>query len=238
MKKSKIGILAGMGPRSTAPFLEKIIDECQRQYGATYDMDFPEMHILSLPTPFYPGRPIDCAKMREALQKGITDLVKSGVSLISVPCNLAHCYFDEMIEASQGIPLLHIADSLSPLLPPPPSSVCLLATLPTHDAGFYQHRLGNKGITLIDSDALREKTTALLPILKAEGYQNRQVHDLWQEIVAEMSRLGAEQVIIACTDLSPLVKISDGSSLHFIDSMAALATETVTEYLRQVEGQS
>jgi aspartate/glutamate racemase len=29
-----IGILAGMGPRSTGPFLDLIVDECQRQYGA------------------------------------------------------------------------------------------------------------------------------------------------------------------------------------------------------------
>jgi len=29
-----IGILAGMGPRSTAPFVDMLVDECQRQYGA------------------------------------------------------------------------------------------------------------------------------------------------------------------------------------------------------------
>ncbi|WP_241573971.1 aspartate/glutamate racemase family protein [Rosenbergiella nectarea] len=238
MKKSKIGILAGMGPRSTAPFLEKIIDECQRQYGATNDIDFPESHIISLPTPFYPGREIDSAKMIEALQRGITDLVKSDVSIISVPCNLAHCYFDEMNEVSRGIPLLHIADSLLPLLPPPPSKVCLLATTPTIDSGFYQQRLSGKGMTFIDSETLREKTTDLLPIIKAEGYQSPSAQGLWREIIAEITQLGIQDVIIACTDLSPLLKISDGQSLNFIDSMAALAVETVSEYLRQVEGHS
>ena len=235
MGKSKIGILAGMGPRSTAPFLEKIIDECQRQYGATYDMDFPEIHIISLPTPFYPGKSIDSAQMIEALQKGIADLVKSDVSLISIPCNLAHCYFDEMEEAAQGIPLLHIADSLCSLLPAPPSTVCLLATTPTLEAGFYQQRLSRKGITLIDSQTLREKTTTLLPIIKAEGYLSSDVQRLWQEIVEEIGQLGGQEVIIACTDLSPLLKISEGQSLHFIDSMTTLAVETVTEYLRHVK---
>jgi aspartate racemase len=38
MKKGSIGILAGMGPRSTTPFLELVIDQCQIQYGAHYDI--------------------------------------------------------------------------------------------------------------------------------------------------------------------------------------------------------
>ena len=33
-----MGILAGMGPHSTAPFLELVIAECQRQYGAADDI--------------------------------------------------------------------------------------------------------------------------------------------------------------------------------------------------------
>ena len=53
-----IGILAGMGPRSTAPFVDMVVDECQRQYGARYDIDFPPMQIYALPTPFYIDRPI------------------------------------------------------------------------------------------------------------------------------------------------------------------------------------
>ncbi|TCO68302.1 hypothetical protein [Marinisporobacter balticus] len=44
MNGSLIGILAGMGPRSTAPFLDLVIDECQLQYGAKYDEEFPHMY--------------------------------------------------------------------------------------------------------------------------------------------------------------------------------------------------
>lgn len=29
-RRKRIGILAGMGPRSTAPFLELVYDECRR----------------------------------------------------------------------------------------------------------------------------------------------------------------------------------------------------------------
>lgn len=47
-----LGVLAGMGPRSTAPFIDMLVDECQKQYGARFDIDYPKMHIISLPTPF------------------------------------------------------------------------------------------------------------------------------------------------------------------------------------------
>ena len=59
MNGNLIGILAGMGPRSTAPFLDLVIDECQLQYGAKYDEEFPHMMVYSLPTPFYIDRPIN-----------------------------------------------------------------------------------------------------------------------------------------------------------------------------------
>jgi len=36
MTKGIIGILAGMGPRSTAPFLELVLDQCHAlQFGAS-----------------------------------------------------------------------------------------------------------------------------------------------------------------------------------------------------------
>ena len=82
-----LGILAGMGPRSTAPFIDMLVTDCQVVCGAKYDMDFPEMHIISLPTPFWPGKKINCSEMIAALQHGIAELVKEDVSLIAVPCN-------------------------------------------------------------------------------------------------------------------------------------------------------
>lgn len=47
MNENIIGILAGMGPRSTSQFIDLIIDECQTQYGAKYDEDFPKIMIYS-----------------------------------------------------------------------------------------------------------------------------------------------------------------------------------------------
>ncbi|WP_325177972.1 hypothetical protein [Pantoea sp. 1B4] len=99
-----IGVLAGMGPRSTAPFVDMLVTDCYIGYGAKYDMDFPKMHIISLPTPFWPGKKVDDNAMIATLQQGITELVRAKVSLIAVPCNLAHCYFAEMKAVSSRYP--------------------------------------------------------------------------------------------------------------------------------------
>ena len=64
-----IGILAGMGPKSTGPFVDTVVARCQTIYGAKYDMDFPHMMIYSCPTPFYMDRPIDHEAMKKQLLK-------------------------------------------------------------------------------------------------------------------------------------------------------------------------
>jgi aspartate racemase len=125
-----IGILAGMGPRSTAPFVEMVVDECQRQYGARHDIDFPPMLIYSLPTPFYVDRPIDHAAMEAAIAAGLRKLEDSGVAFIAMPCNSAHIYY-EQLAASMRVPLLNMVDLALGRLPPALATVALLATRPT-----------------------------------------------------------------------------------------------------------
>ena len=111
-----IGILAGMGPRSTAPFVDLVVDECQRQYGARDDIDFPPMLIYSLPTPFYIDRPIDHAALEATIRAGLRKLEGSGVAFIAMPCNSAHIYF-ERLAPSIHIPLLNMVDLALGALP-------------------------------------------------------------------------------------------------------------------------
>lgn len=77
-----IGILAGMGPKSTGPFVDTVVAKYQTIYGATHDMDFPHMMIYSCPTPFYMDRPIDHAAMKKAIIEGAQKLESTGVDFI------------------------------------------------------------------------------------------------------------------------------------------------------------
>src|SRR5665648_1113765 len=107
--KSVIGILAGMGPRSTALFLELVIDQCTVQYGAKYDEYFPPIMIYSLPTPFYIDRPINHTLMEDTIIEGLRKLESKDVSFIVMPCNSAHISFNGL-QKCLTIPLLNIVD--------------------------------------------------------------------------------------------------------------------------------
>lgn len=225
-----IGILAGMGPRTTAPFVEMLATSCQELYGATYDMDFPLMHIISLPTPFYPDRETDSKKMIESLVSGIKMLVKSEVSIIVVPCNSAHCYFESMEKAAKGIPILHIADAAVINLPETTKTVALLATEATLDSGFYQERLHHLNKNIIETPFLRKTTTKLILAIKERGYKDSSVKLLWKEVTNWAIENEIEGLLIGCTDISPLL---DDRTYPFIivDTSKSLANAAIQTYM-------
>lgn len=111
-----IGILAGMGPKSTGPFVDTVVAGCQTIYKAKHDMDFPHMMIYSCPTPFYMDRPIDHEAMKKAIIEGAQKLESTGVEFIAMPCNTAHLYFEEL-QRSLSVPILNIVDETLQAIP-------------------------------------------------------------------------------------------------------------------------
>ncbi len=226
-----IGVLAGMGPRSTAPFIDMLVTDCQTEYGAKFDMDFPKMHIISLPTPFWPGQKINDNEMIAALNEGIEELVNAKVDLIAIPCNLAHCYYTEIEKISAEIPIIHIADSALESLPVEIVRVAVLATEPTLEAGFYQTRLKASDKVIIDSRELRDMTTSLIGLVKSEGFNSLDVRLAWQKLISVIEGYKVEALLIACTDLSPLIS---GNTFSFIivDTTACLSKATIKNFIR------
>ncbi len=232
-----IGVLAGMGPRSTAPFIDMLISACQSQYGACNDEDFPLMHIISLPTPFRPGHPVDDAAMTRALSQGIQSLVRAQTDFIVVPCNLAHCYFREMTQAAGSVPVLHIAESAVRQLPATVQKVAVLATEPVMDAGFWQEKIRATGREVSDSAELRSSVTTLIRLIKANGFADPVVRASWQAVLNQPILCQADAVLIACTDISPLIPGQPGRQI-FIDTAANLAESAIRDYthLRSLQG--
>lgn len=227
-----LGVLAGMGPRSTAPFIDMLVDECQKQYGARFDIDYPKMHIISLPTPFFPDRVVEDAAMSAALRDGISDLVKAGVNLIAVPCNVAHCYFTEMQQASAGIPVLHIADCALEHLPAEVENIAVIATEATLDAGFYQQRLHIAGKRCVSSDSLRLITTRLIALIKQNGFSDPEVITQWGTLISLAQEAGAQALLIACTDISPLLKSHSQQLLPMVDTATSLAEAVIRRFVK------
>ncbi len=226
MSARPFGILAGMGPRSTAPFIDLVVDECQRQYGARHDIDFPQMLVLSHPTPFFLDRPIDHQALKDSIVQGLRRLEACGVSFIAMPCNSAHAYFEELRDAVD-VPVLNIVDETLALLPQG-ARATLLATPLTFDCQLYQSGIRARGGEFYFRDAWQLEVTRIICDVKA-GHRE-EASDRWQALIADVRACGCDAVISACTDLNAAMRPSD---MPVVDSAQALAQAVVRTYLGQ-----
>ncbi|HEX9370751.1 MAG TPA: aspartate/glutamate racemase family protein, partial [Roseiflexaceae bacterium] len=188
-----IGILAGMGPRSTGPFVDMVVDECQRQYGATYDDDFPPMMIYALPTPFYVDRPIDHAALRDTICGGLRKLASTGVAFVAMPCNTAHIYFADLA-ACAGVPLLNMVDEALRAIPAGAATIALLATRPTAEARVYQSAIERAGLRVAHDDRLQARTDQLIRTIKS-SLDRTAAAELWGDLLADLESSGVDRVL-------------------------------------------
>ncbi|WP_166703419.1 aspartate/glutamate racemase family protein [Bacillus albus] len=219
-----IGILAGMGPKSTGPFVDTVVAECQTIYGAKHDMDFPHMMIYSCPTPFYMDRPIDHEAMKKAIIEGAQKLESTGASFIAMPCNTAHLYFEEL-QQSLSIPILNIVDETLKAIPETAKRVALLATEATVQAGIYQDGIAKRNIEYIHHEKWQESINQIISCIK--GGEIEKARELWNALVLQL-REEVDTAIIACTDLNVVARED------FVDSAQCLAEAVVEMYAKNI----
>ncbi|HFK1682397.1 aspartate/glutamate racemase family protein [Bacillus sp. SRB1LM] len=221
-----IGILAGMGPKSTGPFVDTVVAECQTIYGAKHDIDFPHMMIYSCPTPFYIDRPIDHEAMKKAIIDGAQKLESTGVEFLAIPCNTAHLYFEEL-QRSLSVPILNIVDETLQAIPENTKRVALLATEATVQAGIYQDGIIKRNIEYIHHKKWQESINQIISCIK--GGKIEKAHELWNALVLQL-RDEVDTAIIACTDLNVV------ASEDFVDSSQCLAKAVVRMYVENIRG--
>jgi len=226
-KKPIIGILAGMGPKSTSPFLDLVIEQCQKQYGARNDIDFPHIIIYSLPTPFFVNQKINDKDMESSISAGLKKLESTGVSFVSMPCNIAHKYFDNLVKNIK-IPLLNIIHSTIKKLNKTSKRVTLFATSATMKTGIYQNLIKKQKIELIFKEEWQKEINNLISGIKT-GESQKKLLSIIERLSKYLKKEKVDTIIIACTDITKIVKTMKGFSI--IDSSEALAEETIKKYL-------
>ncbi|WP_214483163.1 amino acid racemase [Bacillus sp. SM2101] len=223
-----IGILGGMGPKSTAPFIDNVVDQCQKIYGATNDVDFPHMMIYSCPTPFYIDRPINHEEMANAIINGAKKLETTGVDFIAMPCNTAHLYFNKLKE-SISVPILNMVDETINEIPNNTRKVALLATDPTIQSGLYQQTFSQNDVEYVHKNSWQTCVNQIISAVKSgemiDGAR------LWSKLCCEMNE-AVDTAILACTDLNIVSHhIPDNTNITIVDSSDCLARAVVNKYL-------
>ena len=230
MKDITIGVLAGMGPRSTAPFVEMLLTECRRQYGARYDEEFPRMMIYSLPVPFRADAPLDPA-LSGIVCAGLRRLEATGVAFVAMPCNTVHIFYEELTECI-GVPLLNMIDEALGAVPASSRRVALLATRMTADAGLYQRGVERAGLALVTREGWQTRVDTLISTVKTAP-DGALAQEMWDGLVADAAAAGADTVLLGCTDLN-VIEARVPAGLTLLDATECLARVAVRRYVEEV----
>ncbi len=226
-EKKMIGILAGMGPKSTGPFVDQVVRAFQMLSGAKDDIDFPPMMIYSLPTPFYVDRPIDHKLMEMTICEGLKKLESCGVAFIAMPCNTAHRYFQTLKQCIQ-VPLLNMVEVTLSRIPKSAKKVTVLGTRSTLESEVYQNGLAHARLNCVLNPGWQKKIDEMLLSIKASS-DHLVATKLWKELSEELRMAEIDTIVLACTDLNVVIKGAH-SSIKIIDSSLALAEAIVHQW--------
>lgn len=223
-----IGILAGMGPKSTAPFVDKVVAQCQQIYGAKYDIDFPPMLIYSCPTPFFFDRPVDHAVLAGSIVAGAERLAGMGVDFIAIPCNIAHIYLAD-IRAAVSVPVIDMVGEALAQLPKRARRIAVFATAGTMDSKLYERGLAAANLEQVWQESWQTEITALIGEIKTNGASPK-AQEQWK-FLSEAAAKEADALVIACTDLNVVADLLP-PPLPVTDTSLTLAQAIVRNYLR------
>lgn len=225
-----IGILGGMGPESTAQFYMEIIKECQKQYGAQLDSDYPEIIIYNLPIPDIVTGVSNDKRTIEMMIEASRKLVNAGAEFIVMPCNTAHLFYPEISQAI-SVPFICIFLSTAKCIREEGfQKVALLATDTTIRYKSYADDFERNGIELLTPSSNDQNlvTGVILNILAGRKLQKDKA--ILQKMAKNLAQSGAQALVLACTDLPILVNQSD-FAVPVFDTIEVLARVTV-QYAR------
>ena len=224
MKKKIIGVLGGMGPESTAIFYHELIIQCQKQYGAKYDEDYPEIFIYNLPIPDVVEGLKSPEKTLKILVNGAKKLESIGVNFIVMPCNTAH-YFYEAIKKEISIPFLSITEETAKKVKSKNfSKVGLLATGTTVKYDIYHKDFDKLWLKLLVPEKQENVTRIIMNILAGKKLE-KDKREL-KQIIKNLKNNGAQAIVLGCTDIPILLKQED-VDIDIFDTVEVLAESTI-----------
>ena len=218
-----LGILGGLGPAASCYFYDMLVRLCP----ATCDQDHPDVLLYSKAS--IPDRSAYLLGHGEsplpALQEGIRLLERAGAKVIAVPCATAHHFHSEMQEVTD-VPVLNMLEiTAKALRNEGVTRAALLATEGSYVSGAFAAALEGEGIaTLLPT---REGRAALMDVIYGIKSGRMPGTEVLEALAAPLIALGAEKVILGCTELSLFAQA--GLPEIYIDAMRVLAEELLRD---------
>ena len=205
-----IGLIGGMSWESSALYYRWINEAVKEKLGglhstevAMYSVDFAAIERLQ-----HEGRWEEAA---ERLLEAAKKVERSGAGFVVLCTNTMHKVADK-IEASVGIPLLHIADATAEKIKAQSiRRVGLLATGFTMEQGFYEGRLADRhGLeVLVPEEEDRRLVHRVIYEELCLGEVRDASREEYRRVMVGLVERGAEAIILGCTEITMLVSTED-----------------------------
>ena len=227
MESKSLGVIGGMGPKATAVFFEKVVENTE----AAKDQDHIDMIILNHAT--IPDRTSTIFENKSedflaSIQKDIKLLEAAGVANIAIPCNTAHYFYDDMLEMT-NINIINMIEETVKIIHKQygeGSRVGILATQGTLSSGIYEEACRKYKLDLyVPEEAVRERTMKIIydNIKCALNIDSSEIEEIIKDLI---NKEKCKCVIIACTELS-CINLSPEVSKHCIDAMNVLIERSI-----------
>jgi aspartate racemase len=219
-----LGVLGGMGPLATADFLRKLV----KKTPASVDQEhIPVMMYSDCRTPDRTANIVgEGPSPLPQLLKGIEFLTRAGAKAICVPCNSAHCWFDEM-QAASKVPVLHIVRASADQVRKKNAAarrVGVLSTLGTHRMGMYTNTLQELGYEVVSptQDEFDQFVSPGIAMVKSNNWMEAEL--AYERASARLIERGAEVIVLGCTEIPfGMERQVRANPDRFVDSNDALA---------------
>lgn len=223
MSSNFLGVLGGMGPLATADFLRKLVKKTPA------DVDQKHIPVLLYGDCTTPDRTASVVGAGPSplpqLLAGIHFLNAQGARAICIPCNSAHCWYEEM-QAASAVPILHIVKASAAQVAkknPAARRIGVLSTLGTHRMGIYRNTLTDMGYEVVAPTDEEFKTLISPAIAMNKANKWAEAESLYDAATQHLWDRGAEIVVLGCTEIPfGMERQYRAAPAKFVDSNDAL----------------
>jgi aspartate racemase len=204
-----IGMIGGTGWPSTLEYYRLINQETNKSLGGLNSakivmtsFNYAEIDLLN--------KKDDHAGVYKLVLDAAQKLKKCSVGCIVLCANTLHQYVEDL-EKETGLKVVHIADTTAKEIRKNNiSRIGLLGTRLTMEMDFYKKRLSQSGIeSFVPAKTEREfiHNAIMNELLKEEFKEETKAEFL--KIIDKLEQLGAEGIVLGCTEIPLLIKQSD-----------------------------
>lgn len=224
-KKPVLGILGGLGPAATCYLYQMLTDHTP----ARRDQDHLDIVISSRAstpdrTAFITGESAD--DPFEVMERDGEMLVKYGATILAIPCNTAHYFYDRLAAALPvpvlNMPRLTVADAKAAGC----QKLGILATDGTLLSGTYQLMCRQAGLEWAEPSP--EHQRAIMAVIYEQIKQGKRADmRMFAAAADDLKAQGCGMAVLGCTELSLVKRDEHLNPAFYLDSTEVLCRHTL-----------